>query len=379
MNLEQRHLTDLKAKLFKSNKDLIRYRFAIDKASIFTIVDRKGKITYINDQFSKISEFSEEELLGSDHRIINSGYHDQKFFEDLWKTISIGKIWRGEIKNKTKYGKYYWVDTTIVPFIDEDGRPYEYIAIRNDITEKKIAEEELEAKRATLVYSEKMASLGLLSSGIAHELGNPLGALRGRMEMLKDQVESGGLNEESVLKTSETVISLVDRMSKIIKGLSSYARDGSADPMQKVSIKKLLEHILDFCEGSISRQNVKLSIDRFDEDIKISCRETEVEQVFVNLLSNAVDAIKEESDPWVAIHLSEEGGRVLIEFEDSGLGITPDVQKKIFDPFYTTKAVGQGTGLGLSISKSLVENNRGTLSYCLKDDHTCFAVDFPRA
>ena len=134
--MNQSHLIGLKEKLKKSNKDLMRYQLAIDKSSIFATADSKGVITYVNDKFSDISEYSKEELIGSQHKIINSGFHDKLFFADLWKTISSGKIWRGEIKNKKKSGDFYWVDTTIVPFMDQNNKPIEFISVRNDITQK---------------------------------------------------------------------------------------------------------------------------------------------------------------------------------------------------------------------------------------------------
>lgn len=143
--------TSLELELKKSIQELMDIKFALDESSIVAITDSRGTITYVNEQFIQISKFTKDELIGQDHRILNSGYHSEEFFKEMWRTIGTGEVWKGEIRNRAKDGSYYWVDTTIVPFLDDKGKPYQYLAIRHEITERKRVEQELQKMMTSII------------------------------------------------------------------------------------------------------------------------------------------------------------------------------------------------------------------------------------
>ncbi len=157
----RRRVTDQNSTLLKSLRETMDYKYALDESSIVAITDHRGIIKHVNDYFCRISKYKREELIGRDHRIINSGYHSKQFFANLWSTIASGKVWKGEIRNRAKDGSFYWVDTSIIPFINESGKPYQYLAIRSDISERVQADEikatnrrlgfEIQEKNAQLV------------------------------------------------------------------------------------------------------------------------------------------------------------------------------------------------------------------------------------
>lgn len=378
------HKVVTKAKLDQLHLETTQRRFqeinfALNQTAIVAVTDISGVITYANEKFCEISKYKSEEIIGRTHQILNSGHHSSDFFKDLWKTISRGKIWRGEIKNRAKDDSYYWVDTTIIPYLDEKGNPLKYTAIRQEITERKEAEESLAHERAKATYAEKMASLGELSAGIAHELGNPLGAMRGRLEMLEMQASDPEqqIDRQRFSEILNKSIGLVDRMSKIIRGLRSYARDGSNDPKTPTSLNRLISDILDISNSKFHKLGIEDIRVHLDEDVNTHCREAEIGQVIVNLINNACDAVKDLEEKWVEIRLLKNQKHVKIQVIDSGSGITPEQQEKIFNPYYTTKPVGTGTGLGLSISQNIVAAHEGELRINKDVPNTCFELVLP--
>ena len=357
-------------------KDL---KFALDESSIVAFTDGKGVITDVNETFCRISEFSREELIGKTHRLINSGFHGPDFFPAMWKVIAQGHVWKGEICNRAKSGRIYWVSTTIVPLFDDGlDRPSQYIAIRQDITELKNAQEQILRQQEQLVTSSRFSALGEMAASITHEVNNPLGVILGRAEMLEEMLHSDDLNKESFKKAVDKILVTARRIEKIVKSMRNFAfQEPDSDPLESVPIKNIFEDVLDLTEGRLRSHGIELkkeSLSHISPYWTVECRPIQVAQILVNLINNAHDAILSHKTPWIDIQIKENKEAFEILIVDSGLGIPPESQVEIFKPFYTSKKQNYGTGLGLSISQNLAVKNGGSLTYDASQENTTFSL-----
>ncbi|MGZ5278967.1 MAG: sensor histidine kinase, partial [Pseudobdellovibrionaceae bacterium] len=270
-------------------------------------------------------------------------------------------------------------DTTIIPFSKEGPYQSRYVAIRNDITARKRMQKEIEESRLRSLYAEKMASLGELTAGIAHELGNPIATIQGRAEMLSMYAAQGnGELHEQALKTAQIIMKLTARMDNILRSMRSFARDGDQDPFFRTPLSVLLDNTIEFGFEKYSKRGVSIHLEPYSETISIECRETQVIQILINLLNNACDAIQDLPEKWIRISVEENDQDVSIHLTDSGNGISQEIQDKIFSQFFTTKSVGKGTGLGLFISKSLARQHRGDLFVDTTSPNTKFVLRLPK-
>jgi PAS domain S-box-containing protein len=329
--------------LAASSRDITDVKYAIDQSAIVATTNTRGTITYVNDKFCEISKYSREELLGQDHRILNSHYHPKEFIRELWTTIANGRVWHGEIRNRAKDGSIYWVATTIVPFLDANRKPYQYMAIRYEITERKRQEEMLREQAA-------LTRLGEMAAVVAHEVKNPIAGIRGALQVIlsrmpADQRDRGVISD---------IIARLDALNGIVQDLLLYARP-RAPKHEPVDVRTLIENTADLLRRDPALATTMLNITGRADPLLGDAEQLRI--VFQNLLMNAAQAMGGTGAIDVTLRFDPQGWRIAIR--DYGPGMPPDVAAKAFDAFFTTKH--RGTGLGLPIARRIVEAHGGVI------------------
>ena len=317
---------------------------ALDHAAIVATTDVTGTITYVNDKFCEISGYSRDELIGQDHRIINSGLHPPEFMRDLWVTIANGRVWHGEIRNRAKDGHYYWVDTTIVPFLDAHGKPYQYIAIRADITARKAAEQRL-AQQAAL------ARLGQMAAVVAHEVKNPLAGIKGAMQVLLSR-RAGNDTEAVVMRD---IVTRIDALNELIQDLLMFARP-RPPRLAEVNLRHLIDEAIVMLRRDPVGSSLEIEID--GDSAEITVDPDLIRATVLNLLLNSAQAMNGQG--LVRITTGVRDGNWTLEVSDNGPGVPVELREQILEPFFTTKA--RGGGLGLSTAKRIAELHGGSLA-----------------
>jgi two-component system, sporulation sensor kinase A len=318
-------------------------RYALDQSAIVATTDTRGIITFVNEKFCQISKYSRAELLGQDHRILNSGYHPKEFMRNLWVTIANGRIWRGEIRNRAKDGSFYWVDTTIVPFLDERGKPYQYTAIRYEITDRKRTEEKLREQEA-------LARLGQMAAVVAHEIKNPIAGIRGALQVIGARMPSDSRDKPVVGE----IIARLDSLNVIVHDLLVFARPRPPQ-LQPVPLGSLLAGTTDLLRRDPAYAGLEVAVS--GEEAVVLADPEQLQIAFQNIVINAAQAMNGSGR--VQIVLSRENGFWRIAFGDQGPGMPLEVRTQAFEPFFTTKH--RGTGLGLPIARRIVEAHGGKI------------------
>lgn len=375
-----RTLNTMNRNLFTALRELENQQFALDQHAIVSVSNLNGSIIYVNDKLCDISGYKRSELIGKDHRILNSGLHPREYFEKMWSTICDGRVWQGEICNRKQNGDLYWVNTTIVPFIDKQSRPYQFVSISSDITSKKFTEQDLLEARDIAVNASQAKSDFL--SKMSHELRTPLNAVLGFSQLLKTGREQ--VLSETQLQYINEIHNAGDHLLSLINEVLDLSRI-EADQLFAENVTIPLTAFLDECVALIQPLARQKQIDIFtayreSDELFAFADPLRLKQVMVNLLSNAV---KYNSTPGlIKIEISRKLGNIVIEVTDTGEGIEPAQVDNLFQPFVRLpqhKKI-EGVGIGLALSKRLTELMGGKIGVrSMPGKQTTFWVEIQNA
>lgn len=340
---------------------------AVEQSPVTVVVtDSEGIIEYVNPAFSRITGYAREEVVGRNPRQLPSGAHPARFYTESWRNVTVGKEWRGQIQNRRKSGEVFWEDAVVSPVQDGSGRTTHYIAVKEDITERKRAEEALRSSNEQLLQSQKVEAIGRLAGGVAHDFNNILNVILGHSELALRTLAEADPRRRNVLEIRKAS----ERAANLTRQLLAFSRRQVLQP--RVLVLNAVIHDVEKMLRPLIGEDVELVTDCEPALGSVLADPGQLEQVILNLAVNARDAMPHggrlsittrnvAADAIEPAHRALLGGGrfVLLSVSDAGAGMSDEVQKHIFEPFFTTKPPGKGTGLGLSTVYGIVKQSDG--------------------
>jgi PAS domain S-box-containing protein len=342
-------------------EELHRLFRAVDQSSnIIMITDNKGRIEYVNQKFYDVTGYTADEILGNQPAILSSGETSADEYRELWDTITAGGEWRGEFHNRRKNGELYWEAATISAIRGVDGEVNHFLAVKEDITERKQLQQTIDDRNRELARAQTLATLGRMASMIAHDLRNPLSSVKMGWQIVNKKYQ----DDHQVQELGEIARDQIHYMEAILSDMLTFSRP-EAVKLEWLSPDKLLRDTLAMVRNQLDEAGVVINEDTQQGLPTFSGDAYKLRQVIVNLISNAIQATmgNDEGDRIInveaGVELSEAGTLIRFSVCDNGDGIDEEQAEKLFEPFYTTRA--KGTGLGLAIVRQIVEQHRGNI------------------
>jgi PAS domain S-box-containing protein len=391
VRIEARGVTELLPSIHAFNDMAVKIEGLLDSqrklsraveqsANIVVITNRNGDIEYINPKFSEITGYAEAEVIGKNPRILKSGETSLEEYQRMWNTITNGGEWRGEFHNRRKDGSLYWENASIAPVKNEKGEIIHFVAVKEDITRRKAAEEALLTLNETLeqrvreevaknrekdhllIRQSRLASMGEMIGNIAHQWRQPLNALGLVLSNIQDAYAHNELDQPLLDESVATGERLIGKMSATIDDFRNFFKpDREKIPF---NLAGTVRDALTVIDSSFKGNRIKVVLN-VEHDATVLGFPNEYAQVVLNILGNAKDAIHAHNiaDGKVEIDIGRDGDQAYVAIRDNGGGIPLEIQEKIFDPYFTTR--DKGTGIGLYMSKMIIENNmNGRIEVC---------------
>lgn len=348
-------------------------------AESIMITDAEGAIEYVNPAFENVSGYSGKEVIGLNLRILWSGELDESFHEQMWQTLRAGRVWSGMIISRRRGGAIVYEQANISPVKDHNGALTAYVAVNRDVTEERLLEEQL-------VQSQKMEAIGALAGGIAHDFNNIIFAIIGYAELVSVLCQ----HDEQAVAYLDEILKASDRAGQMVRQILTFSRQSNPEKAV-IDIVPVVKEGLKFLRGATA-SSIDIQTDIERNLPKINADPTQIYQVLLNLCTNAVHAMEgsngilsvtlaqiELEEDFASVNPSIQPGIfVRLTVKDSGVGMSPETMKRIFEPYYTTKNVGEGTGLGLSVLDGIVKDHGGVVTVWSKPGKgSRFSVYFP--
>lgn len=355
----ERELRDAEVRRASKQAEEERVRLAAAAeaaAEAVVITDTRGIVQYVNPAFEKMTGYAKEETVGRDLHMLDSGKQDADFYRTLRDSLKRNGVWTGRLMSKKKDGTLYHEDCTYSVIMSPGGEIINYVSIKRDVTERLRLESVAEAVNT-------MESIGYIFSGVRHEIGNPLNSINMILGLLKSKLD--GLSKEAIREYVDRIaaqLSNIDGLLRSLKGFNMY----ETLERQDVQIPSFIEKFLSLVKEDFQKKGIAIDTSVDPEAKRAYADPRALQQVLLNILTNASDAMNGKEDPKVMISVSWTGGMIRIRVEDNGCGIPEKKLKDLFRPFYTTKT--HGTGLGLVIVKKMLTKMNGTIEITSRKD-----------